>query len=114
MAAISRSEASTEPPFRCFASISDVGHATVLLQGDLDLANASLLRTELLATLEKGIDHLAVDLSSLTFLDSAGIGVLVVVRKVALERGVVMELESVPTQARQTLEKCGLGEMFDL
>lgn len=114
MAAISRSPAPTEPPFRCFASISDVGHATVLLQGDLDLANAPLVRTELLGTLEKGIDHLVVDLGLLTFLDSAGIGVLVVVRKLAMEREVVLQLESVPPQARQALEKCGLAEMFDL
>ena len=98
--------------FRCLASTTD-RVATVRLEGDLDLANASLVRLELLATVEQDIDRLVVDLRALTFMDSSGIGALVVVWKRAGERDVAMTLEAVPPEVRRVLDSCGLNEMFE-
>ncbi|HEY3723721.1 MAG TPA: STAS domain-containing protein [Acidimicrobiia bacterium] len=101
-----------ETLFRCLASTTD-RVATVRLEGDLDLANASLVRLELLATVEQDIDRLVVDLRALTFMDSSGIGALVVVWKRAGEREVAMTLEAVPLEVRRVLDSCGLNEMFE-
>ncbi len=103
-----------EAPFRCRVVATGARHADVTMIGELDLANAPLLRTELLAGLAAGCDHLTIDLGRLTFLDSSGMGVLVVVRKRAIESGGFVHLVSVPARVRQVLDRCGLTELFEL
>jgi anti-anti-sigma factor len=103
----------TIEPFGCVTSF-DGRHATARLRGDLDLANAELLRDELLDTVEDGISRLSLDLSGLTFIDSSGVAALVVVYKRALERGVAIEVPSVSMRARRVLDACGLQEIFGL
>ncbi len=108
----SETPSADETLFRCLASTTD-RVATVRLEGDLDLANAALVRLELLATVEQDIDRMVVDLRALTFMDSSGIGALVVVWKRAGELGVGMTLEAVPPEVRRVLDSCGLSGMFE-
>ena len=49
---------------------------TLELAGELDMASANLLRTEIDAALESGTQRVVLDLSELTFIDSSGIRVL--------------------------------------
>jgi anti-sigma B factor antagonist len=103
-----------DAPFQCRVVVTDAHHADVALVGELDLANSPLVRTELLATLALGCEHLTVDLGALRFLDSSGMGVLVVVRKRALEQDGSLQLVHVPPAVRMVLDRCGLAELFDL
>jgi anti-sigma B factor antagonist len=114
MAASSHPTVEADVPFRCRVVAVDAHHAEVSLGGELDLANSPLLRTELLATLALGCEHLTVDLGALTFLDSSGISVLVVIRKRAMETGGSLQLVSVPHAVRLVLDRCGLTELFEL
>lgn len=54
----------------------DDGVAHVSITGELDLASGQKLDAELRRALEEGASSLELDLSDCTFIDSAGIGVL--------------------------------------
>jgi anti-sigma B factor antagonist len=55
-----------------------VGHRTVLaVSGELDVASAPALRAEADAALEAGAYEVWIDLSATTFMDSAGVHLLV-------------------------------------
>lgn len=51
-------------------------HTVVALTGEIDVASAPVLRDNLLALLNRGVDSLVVDLRGVTFIDSTGVGSL--------------------------------------
>jgi anti-sigma B factor antagonist len=102
------------PGFTLRTSVPALGRADARLIGDLDLANAPLVRDELVRMLEEGLTRLSIDLSELTFLDSTGIATLVVVRKHALELGVELDVHSPREAVCHVLEACGVDELFGL
>jgi anti-sigma B factor antagonist len=53
------------------------GTRRIRLSGELDLANASALETELNRALGNGDERVIVDLSELSFIDSTGIALLI-------------------------------------
>jgi anti-anti-sigma factor len=57
--------------------ISPAPSATVVLYGELDIATGPAIRRSLTAAIRGRNVHLAVDMSGVTFIDAAGIGVLV-------------------------------------
>ena len=57
--------------------ISPAPSATVVLDGELDIATGPAIRRSLMAAIRGRNVHLAVDMSGVTFIDAAGIGVLV-------------------------------------
>jgi len=58
-------------------AVSDPPSATVVLDGEIDIATAPAIRRILLAAISGGNVQLAVNMSGVTFIDAAGIGVLV-------------------------------------
>jgi anti-sigma B factor antagonist len=60
------------------SSSSRFGNAVVVVKGDIDLASAPTLSAELLRLLDTAPNMLVVDLSSVSFIDAAGLGALVV------------------------------------
>jgi anti-sigma B factor antagonist len=57
--------------------ISPVLSATVVLDGEIDIATCPAIRRSLMAAIRGRNVHLAVDMSGVAFIDAAGIGVLV-------------------------------------
>ena len=104
----------TVPGFTLKTCMPGPGRVDARLIGDLDLANAPLVRDELVRMLEEGVTRLSIDLSALTFLDSTGIATLVVVRKHALELGVDFDVHSPNETICHVLEACGVDELLGL
>jgi len=67
--------------------VSDPPSVTVVLDGEIDIATAPAIRRLLMAAISGGDIHLAVDMSGVTFIGAAGIGVLVAAANQAWERG---------------------------
>jgi ABC-type transporter Mla MlaB component len=61
--------------------------ATVVLDGEIDIATSPAIRESLMAAINAGNVHLAVDMSGVAFIDAAGIGVLVAAANRAREAG---------------------------
>jgi anti-anti-sigma factor len=84
--------------------------AEVEVAGDLDMAAAFKFETRLDALLAtKDVRAVALDLSSVGFMDSAGLGALLAVRDRAQDLGKRLTLAQVSDAVRRTLEVTGLG-----
>ncbi|GID27902.1 STAS domain-containing protein [Paractinoplanes brasiliensis] len=69
------------------------GRITVAPEGDISLETVDVLREVLRSIVDSGeAEHIDVDMRSVTFLDSSGIGVLVAARKAAAARGATFTL----------------------
>ena len=97
---------SNEPAIR-----DDGPHVVVMLRGELDIANAADLR----AVLWKGVErklHVIADLSDLTFIDCASLGVLVRARTRAREGGGDLVLAGARGRVRRVLALPFLAGVF--
>ncbi len=82
--------------------------------GEIDIQSASQLRDELLQVVSSHGPQLALDLRGVTFLDCAGVNVLLATRRRArLEDGWVRVTRASP-RARRTISLLGLQEVFGL
>ncbi|HZC71530.1 MAG TPA: STAS domain-containing protein [Jatrophihabitans sp.] len=83
---------------------SDGWHATVALSGEIDMAAASALRTELDRHLDAGRCFIRIDAAGVTFLDSTALNALVTgVARCANAQG-ALTLTNVPTRVRRIIE----------
>ena len=82
--------------------------ATLAISGEVDLASAPGLRSEL-----QRLDarNLVVDLSGVTFIDSTGLGVLVAALKRTRESGGQLTLRSPTRATRKVLDITGLSQL---
>jgi anti-sigma B factor antagonist len=86
---------------------------TIWIMGVLDMAHADdVCALGELATC--GTEDLMVDLSGLTFLDSTGIGSLVVIRNHAMAKGVSMHIRGASERIARLFQITGLSEAFGL
>lgn len=82
--------------------------------GEIDIQSAPQLRDELLRVVRRHGPQLALDLAGVTFLDCAGVNVLLATRRRArLEDGWVRVTQASP-RARRTISLLGLQEVFAL
>lgn len=79
----------------------------VSLLGDLDHASAPPVRASLLGALHTDPRALVVDLAGVRFLDSSGLGMLVEIRRHAIDAGVPMALRRPQRAVRVVLEMTG-------
>ena len=77
--------------------------ATVVLDGEIDIATAPAIRRFLMAAISGGDVHLAVDMSGVTFIGAAGIGVLVAAANRARQAGGGLSLLAPSRQVRWLL-----------
>jgi anti-sigma B factor antagonist len=90
------------------ASIEQRGDAVVVaLQGDVDLYNTEQLRTALREARERAERRVVVDLGSVTFIDSTGLGVLVEAHRARADDKVLL-LAAPQLETRRALEISGL------
>jgi anti-anti-sigma factor len=66
---------------------TDVPHAVVRLDGDLDIASSAPLVQHLSALPSQGCTQIVIDLTRLAFCDAAGLGAFIRVRRLAAARG---------------------------
>jgi anti-sigma B factor antagonist len=77
---------------------SDQREAVLSLSGEIDYETAQELRTAVSSVLDGNIDTLVVDLAGVTFLDSTGIGTLVVAKRICHSMGVKLHIRP-PTRS---------------
>jgi len=83
-----------------------------VLHGDLDVATSPALRAMLVDAASNGKHHIIVDLSSLEFLDSTGLGALIGANKRAQESGGEVRLVTQEGQILRLLSITGLLDIF--
>jgi anti-anti-sigma factor len=100
------------PPPQRFLVLRSVGGASrVCVRGELDLSDAAELGRLLQAEREAGHD-LLVDLRELTFIDSAGLAVLVWAAHSAAASGRGLRLLPAPPPVMRTFDVTGLRELL--
>jgi anti-sigma B factor antagonist len=77
--------------------------------GEVDIATAARLRPEWLALADTGQPVVVVDLCDVTFMDVAGVGLLVALRNRQLVHGGHVHLRRVPAQVNRVLQLTGLA-----
>ena len=85
-------------------AVSDPPSATAVLDGEIDIATVPAIRRFLMAAISGGDVHLAVDMSGVTFIDAAGIGVLVAAANRAREAGGGLSLLAPSWQVRRLVD----------
>jgi len=118
-----------DPPARHSAAGSDTngvqlrvqttrtaGVATVRLAGEVDLATADLLRTVLAAQTTHAVQprRIDVDLAQVTFMDAAGLGVLVQAQRHAGRAGAALVVCNAHGIVRRVFDLTGLAGTFGL
>ncbi|HEY3034183.1 MAG TPA: STAS domain-containing protein [Streptosporangiaceae bacterium] len=86
------------------AVVSNPPSAAVVLDGEIDISTCPAIRRFLMAAISGGDVHLAVDMSGVTFIDAAGIGVLVAAASRAREAGGGLSLLAPSPQVRWLLD----------
>jgi len=89
------------------------GSLTVVLAGELDLADAQHLRTLLARAVERSA-YLTVDLAGVTFLDCTILGVLLGARRTARDAGGGLRLDRCRPAVRRLLALTELEGQFGL
>jgi anti-sigma B factor antagonist len=84
--------------------------AVVRVRGDLDAYTASDLRQQLFAALDSGFRRLVLDMSECAFVDSTGLGVIVVALKRV--RGGALVIVSPSPELRRVLRIVGLDRVL--
>ena len=82
------------------------------LIGDLDMAGAPVLRQSVVQEVSKGNNFLVLDLSGLTFIDSAGLGAIIGgLRRVRSHEGDLL-LVGLNDELQKVFELCELDQIF--
>lgn len=97
--------------------VEDTGSNAVTLRvrGELDFHTAVRLRATITALLNKGgINTIALDASDVTFLDSAGVGTLVVAGRISGAVGVQLQVTTASPIVARVLNVTGVADVLGL
>jgi anti-sigma B factor antagonist len=86
----------------------------VTVAGEVDVASAPMLRNRLEEAIERGTPLLVVDLSTVTFIDSTGLGVLIGASKRIDHSGSTMRLVVSEPRILKLFEITGLTDLFSI
>jgi len=100
-------------PFRCDV-IPERDRVRVAPAGELDLATAPQFARTIEELLASGFDHVVVDLTSLDFIDSSGIHLLLSLQDSADAGRVRLRLRPGPPSVQRRLELTGVLNRFDV
>ncbi len=88
------------------------GTAVVSLDGRLDFVTAGAVRQRIVETIKDGHEKLVVDLVSVPFIDSSGLGALIGGLKAARSAGGDLRIARVPEQTKVVLALTTLDRVF--
>ncbi len=95
--------------------VRTAGNATILdLNGPFTMADTQKFRTEVRQLFELGTKNLAINMSSVPFLDSSGIGAMVGALSAAKAAGARLKIFSPSKPVLQVLKMVRLDTIFDL
>lgn len=80
--------------------------------GILDESQGDVLRADIRQALQQGYTRIQVDMNDVTFMDSAGLGSLVIALKKVRESGGELTLRNVNSQVRLVLELTGTERLL--
>lgn len=86
----------------------------ITLMGSMYVEEASVLRKNLIGYIDKGHTRFLINLSSVDYIDSSGLGVLVGIHKRALERGGSVTISGLQGTVKQLFELTRLTRVFDI
>lgn len=86
--------------------------AVVRLTGELDMATAPALHSELAGLAARGVHTVIVDIAQLDFIDSSGLSVLIAGLKRFREGGGTLTIRSPSGRAKRVFEIAGLSQLF--
>lgn len=87
---------------------------TFVIQGELDVHNVKNLRSEVLESLEKGTWTYIIDMKSIDYLDSSGLGMLVFLKKEVLRTGGQLTIVNLQDSVLNVFKLTKLDDFFDL
>jgi anti-sigma B factor antagonist len=93
--------------------VPGLDEATVIPSGDLDAATADLVEREVDRLLAVGIRHLTLDLSGVTFMDSRGLRLLLVLRNDARRDGHALQLVPGTASVQRLFALTATTALFD-
>jgi anti-sigma B factor antagonist len=105
---------STPEPSLASATHDRAGWKIVVVEGEIDLSTAPALRQTLATETDGGANRVAVDLRSVGFMDSMGLGVLIGARRRLTELGGDLALVCVGGPVRRVLDVSGLADIFTI
>jgi anti-sigma B factor antagonist len=82
------------------------------MRGEIDLAAARSVRTEIADAFACHSAHVRIDLQDVTFMDSTGLNLLALAHRAAVVAGVVLTIVPGPPSVMRALELSGLDELF--
>jgi len=90
------------------------GTGVITVAGDIDITSCRKLREELVRLMDDGVTTVVLDLSSMEFVDSTGLDVLVGAQKRLRQRGGELVLRSPRPAAQKVLEITRLDTVFTI
>lgn len=90
------------------------GEAHLALCGELDGASAPELRSRIGEVLAAGVESVVLDLEGLSFLDAAGLGVLIGAERQLRERNGHLDLRRVPRSVQRVFDVAGVSGFLQL
>ncbi|WP_345156643.1 STAS domain-containing protein [Pontibacter saemangeumensis] len=90
------------------------GGTIVSLKGELDAHSAVMASTVLESTVESGAENLLIDCSQLSYISSAGIGVLLSVYHLSMLNQTCLTLFSMPPKIKNVFEVLGMDKVLNV
>ena len=95
-----------------FSVSREADHAVLSVTGNVDAGTEQRFRDALASVLANGVVRIVVDLSRVAFMSSAGIGVLMGVRRVLADAGGSLVLAAPHGEVAQVLSITGVAEVI--
>jgi anti-sigma B factor antagonist len=92
--------------------VAGQGSVTLMVAGEVDLSTCERFRREIDDALNSGVGAVLLDLDSVGFMDSSGVGVLIDGRKLAEQRQVSFRVANPRGVVRRVLEVVGVLDVL--
>ena len=104
-----------KPNFDLTATTGAAGEPVIAVRGELDSGSCGELLTRFLETLtERSGTAITLDLSALSFIDSAGTRTVIMIEREARQQGISLVIAPPPKEVTELLRTAGVVEHFEL